>query len=283
MTDLKPSPIPRTAPPPPKLPRRLHLPIWAYIAMAAALALALVPTALIAGSNSETRVTNAEGKTSAVVEAAAPALYSLDDLCKQQGDLGDKLRSQTTLCPQAGKAKAVISDQAPPPVSPGAGLTTGQVQDMIGNALAGQPRPLTIDQVAAKATEIYTTLDAATPSKISAAVAALCANDACRGKQGNDAPPVTDAQLLAQVTAYCEAREDKCVGRPGKTGDQGKQGVSFQRQYFARDGSGQCFSYVESYDPATNGTTTASERAGDAACSEPPPSATPTPSDTPGG
>lgn len=282
MTDLKPSPIPRAVPPPEPRRRRFRIPIWAYIGASAVLVLALGIASLVVGNTGQERVDTAETKTSAVVQAAAPAVYTLDDLCKQSGDLGDKLRSQTTLCPQAGKAKAVISEKAPPPVA-AAGLTTGQVQDMISDALAGLPRPLTIEQVAAKATEIFTQLDAATPSKIAAAVAALCANDACKGKPGDPAPPVTDAQLLAQVTAYCEAREDKCVGKQGVPGKQGAQGVSFQRQYFARDGSGQCFSFVETYDPATNGTSTASERAGDAACSEPPPSGSPSPSATPTG
>lgn len=259
-----------------------RVPPTVYFGAISVILLALIPLSFWFTQHAARETERADG-SERVVSAAAPAVFTLDDLCKQAGDLGDKLRSQTTLCPQAGKAKAAIADQPPPAVPVGNNLTTGQVQDMITNSLAGLPRPLTIDQVAAKATEIYTQLDAATPSKISAAVATLCANDACRGQKGSDAPPVTDAQILAQVTAYCEARDDKCVGSPGKKGDQGAQGVSFQRQYFARDSSGACFSYVETYDPATNGTQTASTRAGDAACSEPPPSATPTPSATPGG
>jgi hypothetical protein len=115
---------------------------------------------------------------------------------------------------------------------------------------------------------------------VAAAVSAFCANGACVGKDGKDAPPVPDEQVLKQVAAYCNSREDKCTGARGP---QGAQGVSFQRQYFARDSSGVCFSFVESYDPATNGTTTASSRAGDAACTELPPPATPTATATPGG
>jgi hypothetical protein len=263
-----------------RLLRRVPPPV--YFGASAVILAALIPLSIWFTQHAARETERADG-SERVVSAAAPAVFTLDDLCRQQGDLGDKLRSQTTLCPQAGKAKAAISDQ-PPPVTPiGASLSTGQVQDMIGNALAGLPRPLTIDQVAAKATEIYTQIDAATPGRISAAVAALCANDACRGPKGDDQPPITDAQILAQVNAYCAAREDKCVGAPGKKGDQGAQGISFQRQYFARDSSGVCFSFVESYDPATNGTTTASSRAGDAACAEPSSSATPTATATPGG
>jgi hypothetical protein len=268
---------PKSVNPLARLLRRVPPPV--YFGASAAILAALVPLSIWFTQHAARETERADG-SERVVSAAAPAVFTLDDLCRQQGDLGDKLRSQTTLCPQAGKAKAAISDQPPPAVPIGNTLTTGQVQDMITNSLAGLPRPLTIDQVAAKATEVYTALDAATPSKISAAVATLCANDACRGQKGDDAPPVTDAQILAQVNAYC-ARDDRCVGKqgiPGDPGKQGDQGVSVVDQRFIRDDQGGCRSQVTLSDGRT-----LDGPAGDAACS---PAAVPpatSASATPGG
>jgi hypothetical protein len=262
-TSWKPSPTPRENDDPPR--RRLHVPLWALVALAAVLAAIAVPVALAAGSDGaaqQDRATDAER----VVSVAAPVAVTLDDLCKQQTKLGDQLRTETNACAQAAKAREVITAQ--PAAVAVTGPSASEVQRMIGDALAGLPKPVTIEQVAAKAAEVYAATSASTPGLVAAAVTTYCADGKCQGKDGAAAPPPSDAQVLAQVTAMCADRKDNCRGVKG---DQGFQGVSFQRQYFARDGSGVCFSFVEFYDPATNTTATASSRAGDAACVEAPP------------
>lgn len=68
-----------------------------------------------------------------------------------------------------------------------------------------------------------------------AAVAAYCAGDKCVGKTGEpgatvtgaagkDAPPVTDEQLAARVTAYCAQDSHPCQGPTGPGGPEGPTG-----------------------------------------------------------
>lgn len=276
MNRLTPTPFPRDPEPiehPAARRRYPHVPVWVLIAIAALLAAAAVPLALAVGNDNATQ-TDSATRSSQVVQAAAPVVVTVDDLCKLQNELSTQLHARGA-CQQAADARAAINQAPASIVAAAPGLTAEQVQQRITDALAGLPRPLTIDQVAAKAQEVYAA--ASTPERLAAAVTAFCANDACRGPKGDDAPPAPDSQILAQVNAYCAAREDKCVGPEGPQGKQGVQGLSFQRQYFARDGSGDCLSYVESLDPATGVTATASSPAGDAACTSPPPSATPSP------
>lgn len=274
---VKPSPTPRV--PAEQRRARWKVPPWVLVVVAAVLVGAAVPLILAAGSSGQQAQTKAD-QSEAVVRVAAPAALTLDQLCKQQTALGDQLRTETNACQQAAKAREVITQQPAQIVA--SGPSSAEVQKMIADALADLPKPVTIEQVAAKAAEIYAASSASTPGLIAAAVTTYCADDKCRGKDGAAAPPPSDAQVLAQVTAMCAAREDNCRG---PRGEQGYQGVSFQRQYFQRDGSGACFSFVEFYDPKTNTTATASSLAGDAACPqpEPPASATPTTSATPGG
>lgn len=281
MTRLSPSPVPRETGEHPAARRKYpNVPVWILIAAAAVLAAAAVPLAITLGSSGTKGISDAESRSSQVVQAASPVVVTVDDLCKLQNELSAQLHARGA-CQQAADARAAISQAPPSVVAAAPGLTAEQVQQRIADALASLPRPLTIDQVAAKAQEVYAANS--TPERLAAAVTAFCASDACKGPKGDDAPPASDAQVLAQVSAYCAAREDRCVGPQGPRGEQGPAGVSFQRQYFARDGSGTCFSYVESYDPASNTSATASSRAGDAACAEPPPSATPSAGLLPGG
>jgi hypothetical protein len=254
------------------------IPPTIYFGASGVILLALIPLSIWFTGHAvqaNTRADTAENKSAAVASAAAPVVNTVEELCRRNATEAERALAADLAargqCEKAAKAKQVITE-TPEPVSP-VGLTTSQVQQMISDRLADLPKPLTVEQVAATAADIYTRYKPAdgkdaTPEMVAAAVSAFCANGACVGKDGKDAPPVPDAQVLAQVAAYCNSREDKCVGGRGP---QGAQGVSFQRQYFARDNSGVCFSFVESYDPATNGTTTASSRAGDAACAEPPP------------
>lgn len=153
----------------------------------------------------------------------------------------------------------VTVTQAPPS---GSGLTTQQVQGMIAAALAQVPRPLTVEQVAAVAQQVFATNApalAATPEKIATAVSSFCAGDACRGPagvkgdNGRDAPPVTDEQLRAQVNAFC-AENNGCVGPPGIRGPQGISVVSFSDPQFNPDDASQCRIGVTLIDPDTTRT-----------------------------
>jgi hypothetical protein len=269
-----------------------RIPPTVYFGASGVILLALIPLSIWFTGHAvqaNTRADTADKKSAAVASAAAPVVNTVEELCRRNSTEAERALAADLAargqCEKAAKAKQVITE-TPDPATPPVGLTTGQVQQMISDRLADLPKPLTVDQVAATAADIYAKNKPAdgknaTPEMVAAVVSSFCANDACVGPKGDDAPPVTDAQILKQVAAMCESREDKCRGPKG---DQGAQGISFQRQYFARDSSGVCFSFVESYDPATNGTTTASSRAGDAACAEPPPvTATPTATATPGG
>lgn len=137
-------------------------------------------------------------------------------------------RAENSIPPPA--PPAVTITQAPPA---GSGPTVAQIQSMIDSALAQVPRPLTVEQVAATAQQVFALYApgiAATPEKLADAVSGFCASDRCRGPQGakgDPAPPVTDAQLRAQVDAYCAANNG-CVGPAGAQGLQGFQGISVQ-------------------------------------------------------
>jgi hypothetical protein len=236
------------------------IPPTIYFGASGVILLALIPLSIWFTGHAvqaNTRADTADKKSAAVASAAAPVVNTVEELCRRNSTEAERALAADLAargqCEKAAKAKQVITE-TPDPAIPPVGLTTGQVQQMISDRLADLPKPLTVDQVAATAADIYAKNKPAdgknaTPEMVAAVVSAFCANDKCRGPKG----------------------------------DQGAQGVSFQRQYFARDSSGVCFSFVESYDPATNGTTTASSRAGDAACTELPPPATPTATATPGG
>jgi hypothetical protein len=252
-----------------------RIPPTVYFGASGVILLALIPLSIWFTGHAvqaNTRADTAENKSAAVASAAAPVVNTVEELCRRNATEAERALAADLAargqCEKAAKAKQVITE-TPEPATP-VGLTTSQVQQMISDRLADLPKPLTVEQVAATAADIYTKNKPAdgknaTPEMVAAVVSAFCANGACVGAAGKDA---TDEQVLKQVGVYCNSREDKCVG---PRGPQGPQGVSFQRQYFARDNSGVCFSFVESYDPATNGTATASSRAGDAACAEPPP------------
>jgi len=265
-----------------------RIPPTMYFGACGVILVALIPLSIwftAQATRQETRADTADRKSAAVASAAAPVVSTVEALCRANATEAERTLAADLAargqCESAAKAKQVITEVPEPPAQ--VSVTTVQVQQMINDRLAGLPKPLTVEQVAATAADIYAKNRPAdgkdaTPEMVAAAVSAFCANGACVGKDGKDAPPVPDEQVLKQVAAYCNSREDKCVGGRGP---QGPQGVSFQRQYFARDGSGVCFSFVESYDPATNGTSTASSRAGDAACAEPAPATSA--SATPGG
>jgi hypothetical protein len=96
------------------------------------------------------------------------------------------------------------------------------------------------------------------------------------GANGQDAPPVTDDQLAAQVAAYCA--DGRCQGK------QGAQGVGQVSLVFSRNDSGGCEAVVTLIDPSDGSTKTTTTPAGDAACPEvPPPTTTTTTEEPPAG
>lgn len=60
-----------------------------------------------------------------------------------------------------------------------------------------------------------------TAQMVSEAIIAYCAGGNC-GQDGTDAPPPSDAQVQAGVSAYCQ--ENDCKGDPGPTCPDGYQG-----------------------------------------------------------
>lgn len=152
--------------------------------------------------------------------------------------------------------------QATPP--PPSGLSTQQVRDLVNREIAG--KAVTVADVLALVTNVYNANRPAdgrnaTTEQVLSAVQAVCANDVCRGpsgKDGEDAPPVTDAQIFAQVAQFCGSRNE-CAG-PG-----GPQGVGQVKQEFVRV-DGTCVSRVTYEDPANGSRRTEDSPAGDAAC-----------------
>jgi hypothetical protein len=140
------------------------------------------------------------------------------------------------------------------------GPTLAEVQSLIAAALVQVPRPLTVEQVAAVAQQVFAANAASlgpSPEKLADAVSGFCAQDACRGPQGakgEAAPAVTDEQIRTQVNAFC-AENGGCIGPPGKTGDRGAQGISvqsFSDPHADPNDSSKCVITVTLIDPETD-------------------------------
>lgn len=141
---------------------------------------------------------------------------------------GEPAKKLGTLCT---KAKEIIQE---PVKTAEPGLNEQQVRNVVQEEVARRNLTLTPDQIQTVATAASKMVkpgkDGKTPTKAelqplaSAAVATFCANDACRGKDGADAPPVTEAQLTATLTAFCASRNN-CVGSDGTDGTDGKNGA----------------------------------------------------------
>jgi hypothetical protein len=253
-----------------------RLPPTAYFSLIGVILLALIPLSILFTSKAQDQVNTANEKSASVASAAAEPIRTVEELCARGDAQAAELLAQGK-CLSAAKAKQEV-DSAPTP-APVPGLTQSQVLGLIEGQIKGLPRPLSVDQVAGIAADIYAKNKPAdgknaTPEMILDVVKAFCADRACKGK---DAPPATPEEIRAQVVAYCESRTDKCVGPAGPTGKQGAQGTSVRRQYFERDGGGVCQSRAELFDPATGNTTIMSAPAGDAACPVNAPSSPPTP------
>jgi hypothetical protein len=259
----------------PKEPR-FRLPSTRALVAVAVLALigllAVFVIALVTGKDAQTQASNVAADT-------APAVLTLDTLCKRNDQLGADLRNAGACGDKIDKAKSAVDGQPQPPVA-APGLTRDDVIAIVTGQLAG--KTVTVDQVMAMVTQVYNAnrpKDAPPPTgdQVLAAVQAVCGSTKCQGPQGDPAPAATDEQLAAQVARYCSGPDAPCKGAPGERGPEGPQGVSIIAQTFARNDAGECRNYIIlSSDP---GRRIDSGPASDAACPVPEPVSTnpPTP------
>lgn len=199
----------------------------------------------------------------AVVIASGAAAVALagegerDDLARKVDINGKRLdetnktvqeqREQFEYCKKAPKNDPRCQQPVAPPTptatpekpeeTPPVSLSETQVREIVVSEVARRKLTLTPEQITTVATVASKMVpkpkDGKTPTKAelqplaSAAVATFCANGACRGKDGADAPPVTEQQLAATLAAWCEPRNN-CIGRQGETGASGNDGVGIK-------------------------------------------------------
>lgn len=243
--------------------------VLAVIAVIAMLAMAGVFIAVILTGQS------AQNETAAVKQDTAPAVLTLDQLCKRQDQLGADLRAIPNACSSTvDKAKQAVQGEPAPIVGGGSGLDRDQVVALVNSQIAG--KAVTVNEVMDMVAQVYAAhppapgkdAPAPTAEQVLAAVTAVCGSARCQGPKGDQGdtgatgspgPGATDEQVRAQVEAYCGAQADgSCKGAKG---DQGPQGVSVVKQEFIRNDQGVCVSRVTFSDGAT-----ADGTAGDAAC-----------------
>lgn len=232
--------------------------------------LAVFVIALITGQN-------AKNQAQTVAADTAPAVLTLDVLCKRNDQLGIDLRNAGACGEKIDKAKSAVDGQPSPAVA-APGLTRDDVTAIVAGQLAG--KTVTVDQVMAMVTQVYNAnrpKDAPPPTgdQVLAAVQAVCGTTKCQGPQGEKGADATDAQIASQVAAYCSGESAPCRGPVGPQGEPGPQGVSILAQSFARNDAGECRNYITlSSDP---GRRIDSGPAGDAACPVPEPVETTSP------
>jgi hypothetical protein len=169
-------------------------------------------------------------------------------VCRKVDDFGKLTTEEREGCYRAENSIPPVPPSTPAPVTTYEGLSPSQVQAMINQSLATLPRPLSIEDVIRAATDIYKANPPkdgkdVTPEQVAATVIAVCGVEKCRGVpgvDGKDAPPVSDAQILAQVNTFCSGPGEPCrstvAGPPGQSpaclsepsqcvGPEGKQGV----------------------------------------------------------
>jgi len=249
-----------------RLPSTRALVAVAVLALVGLLAVFII--ALVTGQN-------AKDEAQTVAQDTAPAVLTLDVLCKRNDQLGTDLRNAGACGEKIDKAKSAVDGQPSPAVA-APSLTRDDVTAIVNGQLAG--KTVTVDQVLAMVTQVYNAnkpKDAPPPTadQVLAAVQAVCGSTECRGepgRNGDPAPPVTDDQLFAQVARYCAGPDAPCKGQPG---ENGRDGVSVTRQYFARDDQGVCQTMVDFSDGRTG---IIQGPAGDAACPPLAPPTTPT-------
>ena len=184
------------------------------------------------------------------VTANAERANERDRLLQAQIDQFERCIGKPRGTPGCTIAVAPEPEDLPDPVSPVPVpvpppppdlLTEGDVRAIVGQVLVEHESELSdaqIERVARVAAGMVPKpKDGVSPSEaqvraiVTDVVAAVCANDACRGEDGedgedgDDAPPVSDEQLDARIAAYCAARPDgDCDGENGRDGTNGVDG-----------------------------------------------------------
>jgi len=124
---------------------------------------------------------SAQNETAAVKQDTAPAVLTLDQLCKRQDQLGADLRAIPNACGAAtDKAKQAVQGEPAPVVATSSGLDRDQVVALVNSQIAG--KAVTVNEVMDLVAKTY----AAHPPA-----------------PGKDAPPPTAEQVLAAVTVVC--------------------------------------------------------------------------------
>lgn len=244
-----------------KTPHRRRRDYFRPPSMRALVAVAIVALVGLAGVLGIALLTGKDAQDTAttVAQDTAPAVLTLDVLCKRDDQLGVDLRNAGACGEKVDKAKQAVDGQPEPQVA-AAGLSQGDVVSIVQAQLAG--KTVTVDQVMRMVTEVYNANrpadgkpgPAPTSEQVLGAVQAVCANNACRGPKGDDgqdAPPASPEQIFAQVRAYCGQEPSPCrgpAGPQGETGNTGPAGVSVVRQYFDRDEGGSCRTFTDFSD-----------------------------------
>lgn len=204
------------------------------------------------GDQQKTEKQNAQAGQAAEQADKKDLAAEVKEACDKGGEPAKRLG---TLC---AKAKQII--QEPTKVAD-PGLNEKQVRNIVQEEIARRNLTLTPEQVSIIATvaakKIPRPRDGKTPTNaqiqplVSAAVATFCANGACLGKDGKDAPPVTADQLAATLAAYCEPRNG-CIGKDGSDGSDGTNGRSVTVSTEAVTGGTKVtFSYSDDTPPVS--------------------------------
>jgi hypothetical protein len=261
------------------LPRTDHQPakkrppstvVLAVIAIVGMLAMAGVFIAVILTGQS------AQNETAAVKQDTAPAVLTLDQLCKRQDQLGADLRAIPNACSTTvDKAKQAVQGEPAPVVGGSSGLDRDQVVALVNSQIAG--KAVTVNEVMDLVAQVYAAhppaagMDAPAPTaeQVLAAVTAVCGSARCQGPKGDQGEPganATDEQVRAQVASYCGDQADgTCKGATGAKGDQGVPGAdgrSVTGQEFVWTADGSACQSVVHYSTGPDSLSAA----GDAAC-----------------
>jgi len=259
--------------------------IFGGIALAAVLAVALFFAATLLG----TRGQQAEQQRDQLGAQAVPLSNVILELCAGSagGDVAQALASAGA-CPLSAAVKSKASEAGLPTAvaSPAPKVDEATLRNYVQASVAAYcadrhdctpDTAVLVPIVADYLAKHPPTQPKPTDAQVRDAVAfVITANpDAFKGadgRDGADAPPVSDDQVAAQVSAYCAAH-GQCGGPQGP---QGPQGVSVVRLDFAVQ-DGQCRAVVTLFDPASGNTSSVSAPAGAAACpAEVPPTDPPT-------
>jgi hypothetical protein len=216
--------LPTDTPTRPPSPRGPSTPILIAIVVAALLAAATMFVAVtLNGQASETQ-------KNAVVSDTAPAVLTLDVLCKRTDQIGNDLRALGACGDKVDKAKSAVDGQPVPPVAQG--LARDDVVAIVQAQIAG--KVVTSDQVLTLITQVYNANrpangqpgPAPSADAILAAVNAVCANDRCVGPKGDGA---SASEIAEQVADYCGGPSEPCRGAKGDTGQTGATGQAGQK------------------------------------------------------